>query len=191
MKEQFDGGEPRARARWPVGSPVAAAACSHRAVPVGVGLRQFRQLGRQADPANVGPRRRRGLPAHAGQVVQRSPTRTLKIQLTLVPDAQVVQKYSQAASSGSRPGPGLDRDRHHGHVHADQLVPGHHVAGRTACPYKKYLSPAHLGQATCNGEINGIPFTADVSVLYYNKTLFTKAGLNPNDPPTTWAQIAV
>ena len=52
------------------------------------------------------------------------------------------------------------------------------------------MSPAHLGQATFNGEINGIPFTADVSVLYYNKTLFTKAGLNPNDPPTNWAQIA-
>ncbi len=46
-------------------------------------------------------------------------------------------------------------------------------------PYRKYLSPAHLGQATSDGEIKGIPFTADVSVLYWNKTLFSRAGLTP------------
>ena len=56
-------------------------------------------------------------------------------------------------------------------------------------PYKKYLSPAHLGQATYGGKIYGTPFTADVSVLYWNKTLFTRAGLNPTTLPKTWAQI--
>src|SRR5581483_724720 len=29
----------------------------------------------------------------------------------------------------------------------------------------------------------------DLSVLWYNKTLFKKAGLDPNQPPTTYAEI--
>jgi multiple sugar transport system substrate-binding protein len=112
----------------------------------------------------------------------------LQIKLTLVPDAQVVQKYSLAASTGS--GPDL--------VSTEigtmaTFTPTNWYQNITSLvnklPYKKYLSPAHLGQATFNGEIKGIPFTADVSVLYWNKTLFSKAGLNPNQPPTSWAQI--
>lgn len=112
----------------------------------------------------------------------------LKIQLTLVPDAQVVQKYSLAASNGN--GPDL--------VSTEigtmaTFTPSGWYQDITSLvdklPYKKYLSPAHLGQATYGGKIYGIPFTADVSVLYWNKTLFAKAGLNPDDPPKTWAQI--
>jgi multiple sugar transport system substrate-binding protein len=112
----------------------------------------------------------------------------LKIQLTLVPDAQVVQKYSQAASSGNGPdlvsteiGTMATFTPTGWYQDITSLVNG--------LPYKKDLSTAHLGQATYNGKIYGMPFTADVSVLYYNKGLFTKAGLNPNDPPKTWAQI--
>jgi multiple sugar transport system substrate-binding protein len=112
----------------------------------------------------------------------------LKIQLTLVPDAQVVQKYSQAASSGGGP----DLVSTEIGTMATFTPTGWYqdiTSTVDGLPYKKDLSPAHLGQATYNGKIYGIPFTADVSVLYYNKGLFTKAGLNPNDPPKTWAQI--
>jgi multiple sugar transport system substrate-binding protein len=55
--------------------------------------------------------------------------------------------------------------------------------------YKSALSPGHLGLATYNGQEYGVPYWADLSVLWYNKTLFQQAGLNPNDPPTTYAQI--
>jgi multiple sugar transport system substrate-binding protein len=55
--------------------------------------------------------------------------------------------------------------------------------------YKSDLSPGHLGLATYQGDEYGVPFWADLSVLWYNKTLFKEAGLNPNDPPTTYAQI--
>jgi multiple sugar transport system substrate-binding protein len=112
----------------------------------------------------------------------------IKIQLTLVPDAQIVQKYSLAASNGS--GPDL--------VSTEigtmaTFTPTGWYQNITSLvdklPYKKYLSAAHLGQATYDGKIYGIPFTADVSVLYWNKTLFSKAGLNPDNPPKTWAQI--
>jgi multiple sugar transport system substrate-binding protein len=56
-------------------------------------------------------------------------------------------------------------------------------------PYKADLSPGHMGLAIYNGQEYGVPYWADLSVLWYNKTLFKQAGLNPNDPPTTYAQI--
>jgi multiple sugar transport system substrate-binding protein len=56
-------------------------------------------------------------------------------------------------------------------------------------PYKSDLSPGHVGLGTYQGKLYGVPYWADLSVLWYNKTLFKEAGLNPNDPPTTYAQI--
>ena len=58
-----------------------------------------------------------------------------------------------------------------------------------ALPYRSSLSPGHLKLATYNGQDYGLPYLADLSVLWYNKKLFKEAGLNPDDPPTSYAQI--
>jgi multiple sugar transport system substrate-binding protein len=58
-----------------------------------------------------------------------------------------------------------------------------------ALPYKSALSPGHLALATIGREYFGVPYLADLSVLWYNKTLFKRAGLNPSDPPTNYAEI--
>ncbi|HEY2508467.1 MAG TPA: sugar ABC transporter substrate-binding protein [Streptosporangiaceae bacterium] len=58
-----------------------------------------------------------------------------------------------------------------------------------ALSYKSALSPGHLALATISGQYYGVPYLADLSVLWYNKKLFAEAGLNPNDPPTNYAQI--
>ncbi|WP_346777229.1 extracellular solute-binding protein [Streptomyces sp. HNM0575] len=36
----------------------------------------------------------------------------------------------------------------------------------------------------------GMPFVASTRLLFYNKTLFEKAGLDPDTPPRTWHQLA-
>jgi multiple sugar transport system substrate-binding protein len=56
-------------------------------------------------------------------------------------------------------------------------------------PYYKDLSPGHLNLATYDQKIYGVPYLADLSVLWINKTLFKKAGLNPDQPPRNFAQI--
>jgi multiple sugar transport system substrate-binding protein len=56
-------------------------------------------------------------------------------------------------------------------------------------PYYKDLSPGHLNLATYNHHVYGVPYLADLSVLWINKTLFKRAGLNPNQPPRNFAQI--
>ncbi len=58
-----------------------------------------------------------------------------------------------------------------------------------ALSYKSALSPGHLQLATANGHYFGVPYLADLSVLWYNKKLFSQAGLDPNKPPANYAQI--
>lgn len=62
-------------------------------------------------------------------------------------------------------------------------------------PHMKTLSDAaslnrgQLDLGSTPGHYFSIPYLSDLSVLWYNKTLFKRAGLNPNDPPTDFAQI--
>ena len=58
-----------------------------------------------------------------------------------------------------------------------------------ALPYKASLSPGHLQLATISGHYYGLPYLADLSVLWYNKKLFKEAGLNPDAPPANYAEI--
>jgi multiple sugar transport system substrate-binding protein len=51
------------------------------------------------------------------------------------------------------------------------------------------VSPGHKTVATFNGRLFGVPLYADVSALFYNKNLFTQAGLDPNKPPTSLAEL--
>jgi multiple sugar transport system substrate-binding protein len=40
-----------------------------------------------------------------------------------------------------------------------------------------------------NGQAYAMPWTGQGELFYYNKALFKKAGLNPNQPPTTFASL--
>jgi multiple sugar transport system substrate-binding protein len=52
-----------------------------------------------------------------------------------------------------------------------------------------YLNKGQLESVSWTGGYFGFPEYADLSVLYYNKTLFKQAGINPNDAPSNFAQI--
>jgi sn-glycerol 3-phosphate transport system substrate-binding protein len=51
--------------------------------------------------------------------------------------------------------------------------------------YKAFMLNSQTG-----GKTWGIPFQRSTIVQYYNKELFKAAGLDPNKPPTTWAEMA-
>lgn len=40
-----------------------------------------------------------------------------------------------------------------------------------------------------NGRVRGVPIAAYTMGLIYNRALFTQAGLDPDDPPTTWDEV--
>src|SRR3954452_18536037 len=109
-------------------------------------------------------------------------------KLSLIPSAQFVQKFGTAAASGTAPD-----------VASIDLVFLPYFASQGALqditemakglPYKDSLSPAHRRLATYEGKTYALPFTAEASVLYYNKDLFKKAGLDPAKPPANYAEI--
>lgn len=50
--------------------------------------------------------------------------------------------------------------------------------------------PAVVGYYTdTDGNILSMPFNSSTPILYYNKTVFEKAGLDPDTPPKTWAEV--
>jgi ABC-type glycerol-3-phosphate transport system substrate-binding protein len=49
--------------------------------------------------------------------------------------------------------------------------------------------PAAMQAVTAGKTIYGLPTNNYTQGLIYNRKLFSEAGLNPNDPPTTWAQV--
>jgi multiple sugar transport system substrate-binding protein len=53
----------------------------------------------------------------------------------------------------------------------------------------KSLNKGQLRSVSYPGGYYGFPEYADLSVLYWNKTLFKKAGLNPNAAPSNFAEI--
>ena len=57
-------------------------------------------------------------------------------------------------------------------------------------PAFKDILPSVLAMTTDNGKLYGLPKTYYTMGLVYNRTLFTQAGLNPDKPPTTWAELA-
>lgn len=52
----------------------------------------------------------------------------------------------------------------------------------------KFL-PQVLNYYRVNGKLYSMPFNSSNPILYYNKTLFKKAGLDPNHPPRTFEEL--
>lgn len=115
-------------------------------------------------------------------------THDTQVEVTLVPATSFVQKLGTAVAAYQGPDiASLDL------VFAPYFASAGVLADVTdqvdALPYADDLSPAHLDQVTYEGRTYGVPFTGDVSVMFYNKTLFAQAGLDPESPPTTWAEV--
>jgi multiple sugar transport system substrate-binding protein len=59
-----------------------------------------------------------------------------------------------------------------------------------ALPYYKKYNPAVIAEGTdSKGHIVAVPTAAYAQALHYNRALFSQAGLDPNKPPTTWAEV--
>jgi sn-glycerol 3-phosphate transport system substrate-binding protein len=53
----------------------------------------------------------------------------------------------------------------------------------------RYLASVVGYYSTADGKMLSMPFNSSTPVLYYNKTAFRKAGLDPEKPPRTWEEV--
>jgi multiple sugar transport system substrate-binding protein len=111
-----------------------------------------------------------------------------KINLTYIVHAEMVPKIAQAIASGDVPDlMGMDL------IYAPQFEKAGQLEDITDkikdWPELKTASPGHMTVATYEGRLYGVPLYADVSALFYNKGLFEQAGLDPNKPPTSLAEL--
>ena len=112
--------------------------------------------------------------------------KNLKVNVVPVADADYITKLATAIRAGTEPDlTSLDD------VDSEIFISKNEFLNVTkevnALSYKDKLSPGALKLATSNGQYYGVPDFADMSVLWYNKTLFKQAGLN--QPPATLPQI--
>ena len=50
-------------------------------------------------------------------------------------------------------------------------------------------TPVQLDESIWEGNIYGLPWNTDVRFLYWNKEHYAEVGLDPESPPTTWAEL--
>jgi multiple sugar transport system substrate-binding protein len=55
--------------------------------------------------------------------------------------------------------------------------------------FKKQFYPNLWNTVLYEGKPYAVPFTTDTRLLFYNKDAFKEAGLDPNQPPTTWKEL--
>jgi sn-glycerol 3-phosphate transport system substrate-binding protein len=76
-------------------------------------------------------------------------------------------------------------------IDANAIVPFDDlVANADDVTWMRSFYPALMANSRAAGQTWGIPFQRSTILLYWNKTLFKEAGLDPNRPPATWAEMA-
>jgi multiple sugar transport system substrate-binding protein len=107
-----------------------------------------------------------------------------KVDLTIVPNDDYVAKVGAAAGGGDLPD-----------LFAADIVyvPNWTRAGLFqdltdsigALPYADKINQGHVRAGTHEGKKYVLPFVLDLSVMFWNKSLYRKAGLDPEKGPTT------
>jgi multiple sugar transport system substrate-binding protein len=110
-----------------------------------------------------------------------------KIELTVVPTDDYQAKVGAAAGSKDLPD-----------LFASDVVfvPNYTSNGLfadltariDALPFADHLAQSHIKAGTYEDKKYVVPHTLDLSVLFYNKDLYRKAGLDPDKPPTSLSE---
>ena len=111
-----------------------------------------------------------------------------QIALTIVASDSFQQKVGAAAGAGSLPDI-LASDVVYAPNYAKQSVYMDITDRIASLPFADDLVSAHMEASTFDGKTYAVPHKVDSSFIFYNKDLFAAAGLDPENPPTTYDEI--
>jgi multiple sugar transport system substrate-binding protein len=112
-----------------------------------------------------------------------------KVQVTAYPNEEYPAKLASAAGSKSLPDL-FGADVVFAPQYASQGLWLDITERFNGLSMKDKVAPAHLRNATWKSKNYAVPHTIDMSVMLYNKDLYTRAGLDPEKPPTTLTEFA-
>jgi multiple sugar transport system substrate-binding protein len=111
-----------------------------------------------------------------------------KVKFTAFPDDQFVTRVGTAASSDQSPDM-LAVDS----IYLPQFIKQGLMMDVTdrahGLDFFDTLSKGQIDVSSADGRIYAVPRDVDASALYWNKDLFKQAGLDPEKPPTSFAEI--
>ena len=71
------------------------------------------------------------------------------------------------------------------------IKPVHELLAETGVSinFDDYLPAVRGYYSLADGRMMGMPFNSSTAIVFYNKDMFRRAGLNPDQAPTTWAEM--
>ncbi|WP_027283563.1 sn-glycerol-3-phosphate ABC transporter substrate-binding protein UgpB [Rubritepida flocculans] len=71
------------------------------------------------------------------------------------------------------------------------IKPVHELLAETgvAINFDDYLPAVRGYYSLADGRMMAMPFNSSTAIVFYNKDMFRRAGLNPNEAPATWAEL--
>jgi len=112
-----------------------------------------------------------------------------QVELTVVPNDDYVAKVGAAAGSNGLPDL-FAADIVYVPNWVKQGLFQDISASVGSMPFKDSINAGHLSAGTMDGKEYVLPFVLDLSMLFWNKELFTEAGLDPEKAPATMAEYA-
>jgi multiple sugar transport system substrate-binding protein len=111
------------------------------------------------------------------------------VEVTAYPNEEYPAKLASAAGSRSLPDL-FGADVVFAPQYASQGLWADITDRFDASGLKDKVSPGHVKAGTWDGRSYAVPHTIDLSVMLYNKDLYTQAGLDPEKPPTSMQEFA-
>ena len=111
-----------------------------------------------------------------------------QIELTVFPSGEFVTKMGAAIAAGEPPDiASIDLIYTPAFSSAGQLVDITEFIRELS--YADDLTPAHMALGMYEGRNYAVPTAVDGSFIAYNVDLFEQAGLDPDNPPSTWDEM--
>jgi multiple sugar transport system substrate-binding protein len=111
-----------------------------------------------------------------------------QMEVTVIPSDQYLQKVGAAAGQKALPDV-LSSDVVYAANYTRQGIFTDITDRLAELDFADDLAQAHIQAATYDGKQYAVPFVVDSSFMFYNKDLFEKAGLDPDNPPRSYDDI--
>lgn len=114
--------------------------------------------------------------------------RDIRAEFSLVPYGEQISQFMAALSAGNAPDViGLDIPQYPYFADIGAFID---ITERAQeLPYFDDFPKGLIDIGSKDGKIYGLPAVLDLSGLIWNKDMFKEAGLDPNSPPETWAEL--